>query len=218
MLKMIKVVFNIGVFIMLRYLKIYIFSMFCFSMQVIAQSKVIIISGPSGVGKTTISNCLVHNKMVEFFPTTTTRAIRTGEVNGIDYFFISNEEFESRLADFIQPQQVFGNWYGPDQKLLQKKLNTSEKPILMIVTFNLALKMKSLFPGQVITIFIAPPEQNSKFVLEQRMCLRGESKQSIEKRLQNLEQELSKMNQADYVIINDCLEQALQKIQDILTT
>ena len=177
----------------------------------------IIISAPSGSGKTTICKYLQKlDSSINFSVSCTTRQQRVNEVEGEDYFFITNEEFERNINDakFIEWEQIHGNfYYGTLKSTLEKAIN-EDKRILLELDVKGATSVKKLYPNKSLSIFIEPP---SIEVLKLRLEKRGtDNDERIIKRLERLESELSYKSNFDYHVINDDLDQAVNEIMSII--
>ena len=178
------------------------------------KNKLLVISGPSGVGKGTLVKELKGRRLdvVESI-SCTTRAPREGETHGKEYFFLTKEEFLQRIAqnDFLEYDEHFGNYYGTPKSFVLDTLKT--KSVILEIDVVGALNTKKAIPESVL-IMIAPPSLDE---LKRRLTDRGtESDDAIEDRLARLEYELSQKDKYDYVVINDDLETALQEIEKIL--
>ena len=176
--------------------------------------KLLVISGPSGVGKGTIVKALKarRNDVVESI-SCTTREPREGETHGKEYFFLSKEEFLRRIAenDFLEYDEHFGNYYGTPKSFVQETLQ--KKSVILEIDVVGALNTKKAIPESVL-IMIAPPSVEE---LKRRLVGRGtETDEDIENRLSRLEYELAQRDKYDYVIVNDDLEQAIGQIENIL--
>ena len=177
----------------------------------------IIISAPSGSGKTTICKYLQKlDSSINFSISCTTRQKRENEVEGKDYFFISNEEFEKKINDnkFIEWEQIHGNfYYGTLKSTLEKAIN-EDKRILLELDVKGAMSVKKLYPNKSLSIFIEPP---SIEILKHRLKKRGtDDDESIIKRLERLESELAYKSSFNYQIINDDLDLAVNEIISII--
>ncbi len=177
--------------------------------------KLFVISGSSGVGKGTVIKEFL-NKHPEFklSVSCTTRAPREGEVDGVNYFFLSKPEFIKRVenGDFLEWAEFSGNMYGTGKDYVEKTLNSGHNLILEIDTKG-ALNVKSLMPEAKL-IFILPPSMEE---LESR--LRGrktESEEAIKKRLESTKLEIKNSEKFDYKIVNDSIAQALADLEKIL--
>lgn len=177
--------------------------------------KLFVISGCSGVGKGTVLKEFMARNTEDFMLSVscTTRKPRPGEVDGINYFFMSVEEFQDCIKKdkFLEYAQFAGNYYGTKQKYINQKFAEGLNIILEIETQG-ALQVKKKMPEAVL-IFIAPPSVEE---LEHR--LRGrhtEDEETIKKRLDLVKVELERSKQYDYIVINDDLERAVSEIENI---
>ena len=177
----------------------------------------IIISAPSGSGKTTICKYLQKlDSSINFSVSCTTRQKRANEVEGKDYFFITNEEFEKKINDakFIEWEQIHGNFYYGTLMLTLEKAINEDKRILLELDVKGAISVKKIYPNKSLSIFIEPP---SVEVLKLRLEKRGtDNDERIIKRLERLESELSYKSNFDYHVINDDLDQAVNEIMNII--
>lgn len=182
-----------------------------------SQSKpqLVVISAPSGGGKTTITHELRdRNPDFVISVSATTRKPRPGEQDGVDYFFISEAEFMNKVKnnEFLEFEQVHGNYYGtPKEKVLE--LMRSGYTVLFDVDVNGALKIKEKFP-EALLFFIHPP---SKEELVKRLKNRKtDSPDEIEKRLKRLPEEFAKAPQFDFQIVNEDLNRTVAEIEKII--
>lgn len=179
--------------------------------------RLFVISGCSGVGKGTVINKFMErNKDFILSVSCTTRKPRPGEIDGINYFFISKEEFEQNIKEdkFLEYAQFAENYYGTKKKYIKQKFEEGFNIILEIET-NGALQVKEKMPDAVL-IFIAPPSVEE---LEHR--LRGrhtEDEETIKKRLAQVKIELERSKKYDYIVINDSVERAVEEIESIVKT
>lgn len=176
----------------------------------------IVISAPSGTGKTTLCHMLLKTfPDMEFSVSYTTRKPRLGEINGKDYFFVDRETFERMIeeGDFLEWAEVYGNLYGTSRSQVTKALETG-KDILLDIDTQGALQVKKNFPEAVL-IFILPPSLTE---LERRLRSRGtDDEETIEKRLKIARDEIEKALYYDYLVVNDVLEVAFEKLRSIIT-
>lgn len=179
------------------------------------KGKLFVISGSSGVGKgTLISLLLKNNSNIMLSISHTTRTPRQGEIDGINYFFRTKEEFQKSINEnaFLEWAQYSDNFYGTKRKFVERKLNEGIDLILEIDTQG-ALKVKEQMPDAIL-IFILPPSLKD---LEKR--LRGrqtETEEAIQKRLNFVESEMKNSSLYDYQIVNDDLQMALEKLKGII--
>jgi len=173
-----------------------------------------IVSAPSGAGKTSLVKALVDAQpQVRVSVSHTTRAMRPGEVDGVNYHFVSREEFLARLErnEFLEHAEVFGNLYGTSQRWLEQTLAEGYDLILEI-DWQGAQQVRRLMP-QAKSIFILPPTQEA---LRQRLNNRGQdSDEIIDKRMREAVSEMSHYVEYDYLVINDDFAHALIDLQSI---
>jgi guanylate kinase len=172
-----------------------------------------VVSGPSGVGKGTLVKtlCKKRDDLVESV-SCTTRAPRTGEINGREYYFISATEFSEMVeqGEFLEYDEHFGNFYGTPKKFVKEQLEKTS--VVLEIDVVGGLNAKKAFPDCTL-VMIAPPSID---VLMQRLSGRNtETQEEIENRLARLEYELSKKDEYDYVVVNDKLELALKELEEI---
>lgn len=176
----------------------------------------IVISGPSGVGKGTICNSLIKKNLnnVELSISATTRKPRDGEIEGISYYFKGKHEFEEMIKhdEFLEYAKVYDNYYGTPKNHVFNRLKEGINIILEIDTQG-AMQVKRNF-NEGIFIFIMPP---SFYELKKRIINRGtESNKDIKKRLKSAFKEIHEVKNYDYVVINDDVDKAIERIKCIL--
>jgi guanylate kinase len=178
-------------------------------------SKVFVITGPSGVGKgTLIKRLLERCPNLELSTSATTRRPREGEVDGVDYHFLSAQEFERRVGekDFLEFATYSGNRYGTLRSEVERRLDAGHSVVLEIEVQG-AQQVRQAKPDS-IQIFIAPPDPT---VLRERLAGRGtDSAEAIDKRLETAEIELAAQGDFDYRVVNDDLEQATEELVGIV--
>jgi len=176
---------------------------------------VFIVTAPSGAGKTTLVLALLAaDPQIQLSVSYTTRSPRDGEENGKDYHFIDRRIFEAmiRRGEFLECAEVHGNYYGTSHQWIKGVLN-QDKDILLEIDWQGAQQIRKIFPDSV-GIFILPP---SKQILEQRLNKRGkDSPESIVRRLANAREEISHVDEFDYVIINALIDEAVRDIISIV--
>ena len=178
------------------------------------KGKFIIISGPSGVGKGTICNKLIDELNAWYSVSTTTRSPREGEIDGVNYFFISKDEFEEKIknGEFLEYNLYNGNYYGTSKKIVLEKINQGIN-VFSEIDVNGAKNIKKLFPDALL-IYIAPPSIED---LRKRLIGRGtESLDKIESRLKIAEEELKQVDFYDYVVVNDEIDTATKRVKEII--
>ncbi|MZP43582.1 guanylate kinase [Heliobacterium gestii] len=175
----------------------------------------LVMSGPSGAGKGTLSRRLLSElPQLTLSISATTRTPREGEREGIHYYFLSKPDFERQIEEnrFLEFAQVYDNYYGTPLGPVQASL-TSGKDVLLEIDIQGALQVKERYPEAAL-IFIAPPSLEE---LARRIYGRGtDSREVIEKRLSLASQELEFINHYDYCVINDDVEQALARLRAIV--
>ncbi len=177
---------------------------------------VFIISAPSGSGKSTLVGRLFRDvKKLHFSVSYTTRKPRGAEKDGVDYCFISREEFEDRIAkgEFLEYANVFGNYYGTHVSQLEKAEAAGEDLVLDIDVQG-AAQLKDKLP-KAVTIFVLAP---SRQILEQRLRSRSEDpNEVIVRRLNDAAKEIRNYDRYDYVVVNDNLERSAETLAAIVT-
>lgn len=179
------------------------------------KGKLFVISGCSGVGKGTLLKVFLEkNPQIELSISATTRKPRPGEVDGVNYFFLTKEEFETAVKnnEFLEWAEFNGNFYGTKEAYVEKKLNEGKNVILEIETRG-AFQIKEKKPD-VVLIFILPPSLDE---LEHRLRGRNtEDEAAIQNRLHEAYRELECSKKYDYCIVNDDLNQAVKELEDVI--
>lgn len=176
----------------------------------------LVISGPAGVGKGTINISLIsRNSDIRMSVSATTRQPRPGEIDGVHYFFKTEEEFQDMInkGAFLEYMRVFNtHYYGTPKSFVEQELAEGRSVILEIDVQG-AMRVKAAYPDAVL-IFIAPPSMSE---LKSRLIHRGtESSEAIDRRFETAYQEMKYINQYDYVVVNDILDLAIARAEDII--
>ena len=178
----------------------------------------IVLSGPSGVGKGTVRAAIFSKGEQKFVYSisATTRLPRTGETDGIDYFFKTREEFEQMIQNkqLLEYAEYVGNYYGTPLEYVENTLEQG-KDVFLEIDVQGAIQVRELMPDGVF-IFLTPPDLNE---LESRIVNRGtDSDEVIAKRMKTAREELELMKYYDYSVVNDTVDNAVQKIEAIIQT
>ncbi|MBG9979792.1 guanylate kinase [Facklamia sp. DSM 111018] len=176
----------------------------------------IILSGPSGVGKGTVREAVFDNENCNYIysVSATTRSSRPGEVNGEDYFFISREEFENLIEKdaLLEYAEYVGNYYGTPLAYIEENLQAG-RDVFLEIEVQGARKVRERMP-EGIFIFLAPPSFKE---LETRLTDRGTDSQAvIMERMERAREEIEMMKDYDYVVVNDYVPNAVSKINAII--
>lgn len=178
-------------------------------------SKLVVISGPSGTGKDTITQKLLERDgCFELSVSATTRAPRANEQNGVDYYFLSEDDFKQKIADgeFIEFARYGKNYYGTLKQDIVNRIENG-KTVILVIDVQGEANIKRMFPGS-LAIFVSPP---SFEVLEKRLRSRNtDSEESILLRLETAKDEMKKKDDYDFAIVNDVLEQAVEDAYEII--
>ena len=173
-----------------------------------------IVSAPSGAGKTSLVTALIKaDKRVSVSVSHTTRAMRPGEQHGVNYHFVSHDDFKGLIAkgDFLEHAEVFGNFYGTSRSALQEVLDQGNDLILEI-DWQGAQQVRKLMP-EALSVFILPPSQQA---LRERLDGRGQdSEEIIAGRMKEAVSEMVHYDEYDYVIINDDFDAALEDLKAV---
>lgn len=175
----------------------------------------IVVSGPSGAGKDTICQKLIkENSNIWMSISMTTRKPRPLEKDGVDYFFVSSEEFENKINDntFLEYASYNDNYYGTPKDKVEEKLNEG-KDVILVIDINGAINIKKIIPSALF-IFIMPPDMET---LKNRLIGRKtESKDKVVQRFITAYNEVNNYKKYNYVVVNDKVEDAVNKVKSII--
>lgn len=179
------------------------------------ENLIIVVSAPSGVGKTTVIQYLMRQRdNLALSISATTRAPRRGEKNGVDYYFMSTEEFEEKIKnnEFVEYARVYDDLYGTLYSEIHRHIN-SEKDLILELDVQGMRSIKNKFP-QAVTVFMLPPSLEE---MEFRLKNRGtESEEKIQKRLKRAFEEMKVRSEFDYTIVNYEIEQSANDLNAII--
>jgi guanylate kinase len=180
-----------------------------------AVARVFVITGPSGVGKGTLIRGLMERlEQLELSVSATTRAPRPGEQEGVEYHFLTREEFDRRVAegDFVEHADYAGRSYGTLRSELEARVRAGT-PVVLEIEVQGARQVRAAMP-EAVQVFIAPPSLEA---LRTRLIGRGtDDAEEVERRLQVAEEELAAQPEFGYVVVNDRLEDALEQLTAIV--
>ena len=177
----------------------------------------IIVSAPSGTGKSTLINKVLETEQnIKLSVSATTRDIRAGEQDKVHYYFLKKDEFENKINndEFLEYANVFGNYYGTLKSQIEEKFQNG-KDVFLDIDYQGAEKItKKIDEKKLLKIFIIPPSMEE---LRKRLIERGRDKsEDIEKRLAKAKLEMAQSINYDYVVINDNFDEAVQNIKSII--
>ncbi len=178
------------------------------------EGSLFVISGPSGAGKGTICQKIIQELDVELSVSMTTRQPRNKEVDGINYYFVTKEEFQKKIDDdqMLEYAEVYGNFYGTPKEKVISKLKEG-KDVILEIDIQGALKVKEAYP-EGIFIFILPPSMSE---LRKRITGRGsETPESINLRLGETLKEVSYIDKYNYCVVNGELSEAVSRVKAIM--
>ncbi|TNK93522.1 guanylate kinase [Wolbachia endosymbiont of Leptopilina clavipes] len=178
---------------------------------------ILILSSPSGAGKTTISEKLLEQSTdLVMSVSMTTRKPRPGEVNGKDYFFVTEEKFHElcKAGQMLEYAKVFENFYGIPKDFIEQNLSSGIS-VLLNIDWQGAFHLFEILREKVVSVFILPPSMEELRLRLQRR--NSDDEIEIERRLAEAQKEISKSNKYDYVIINDDLDKSVEEIKSILS-
>jgi guanylate kinase len=176
----------------------------------------VVLSSPSGAGKTTISRKLLESDpQVKMSVSCTTRPPRVGEVDGRDYYFVSKDKFKDMINEgaFLEHAEVFGHFYGTPKSFVDEQLNTG-KDVVFDIDWQGTRQLAEKMDGDLVSIFILPPSMEE---LEKRLRARAQdTDEVVQKRMKKASREISHWNEYDYVIVNENLVQAMVDVEKIV--
>ncbi len=176
----------------------------------------LVVSAPSGAGKTTLcKRLLAEESEISFSISYTTRTPRPKEVPGKDYFFISRELFQKMIKEgaFLEWAEVYGNLYGTAKEPVLKALNQG-RDILLDIDVQGAFQVREKLGPEAVLVFILPPSLEE---LERRLRARStEDEATLKRRLEEAKREIAQAHRFDYLVLNDILEEALFRLRAIL--
>ena len=176
----------------------------------------LVIASPSGGGKTSIIKTLrQRHPALQFSVSATTRSMRAGETDGVDYFFLTKEQFEERIAagDLVEYEQLYGNYYGTLKSETDRALDAGAS-MLFDIDVRGGLSVKALYGPRAVLIFIAPP---SLAVLEARLRGRGtEDEATVRRRMERAAMEMELGTHFDHIVVNNDLATAVDDVDAII--
>ncbi len=180
------------------------------------KKRIIVVSAPSGGGKSVVAKYILENyKNIKFSISATTRQIRDGETNGQHYYFLSKDEFEKKikLNELVEFENIFGNYYGTLRTEIEEAFAAQQK-ILFDIDVKGAYSIQKNYPQDALLIFLKPP---SLEVLEERLRNRKtETDEQVKKRIARAKMEIEMSKDFDFIVVNDILEETLQQVKNIL--
>ena len=178
----------------------------------------LVISSPSGAGKTTLARKLLEqDNNIKLSVSVTTRKPRSSEKNNKDYIFVDNEKFQEMVKnnELLESAKVFGNNYGTPRKPVENRIHDG-KDVLFDIDWQGTQALREMEPKHLVSVFILPPSTKE---LEIRLKSRGQdSDEEVKKRMAEANSEITHWAEYDYIIINYKIEKTLEKLKSILTT
>lgn len=182
-----------------------------------SKKRLIVLSSPSGGGKSTVARFLLNNfRNLKFSISATTRSMRPREKHGKEYFFISRDDFQKKINsnELVEYEEIFGNFYGTLRSEIEKSFSNNEC-LLFDIDVKGALSIRKAYPEDSLLIFLSPPDLNA---LEERLRKRHtESEEQIQTRLSRASMEMSFKDEFDFVVVNEILDFTLEKVKSIVS-
>ena len=178
------------------------------------RGKTFIVAGPSGVGKGTVLKKLFETHDLYYSVSATTRDPREGEVDGVHYHFLSVEEFRAMIAEdaLLEHAEYAGNYYGTPKRYVDEAMDAG-RDVILEIEIQGALKVKEQFP-EALLLFVTPPNAKE---LERRLVGRGTEKpEVIDQRLSRASEESEGIEEYDYIVVNDNLEECVKQLHSIV--
>ena len=178
-----------------------------------AKGLLVVLSSPSGGGKTTVIKRVIDSHPdYNYSISMTTRSKRKGEVNGRDYWFVSEDEFNRAVSagDLVEYENVHGRYYGTPLSKINEWLN-QKKIVLLDLDVYGALRVKQKFNNKALLIFLKPPDEQS--LVERLLNRSTETQQQIEKRLDRMPEEMKMAEKFDAIVINDNLDETVKQVK-----
>lgn len=175
----------------------------------------LVLAAPSGAGKTTLSRALLAgDEGLSLSVSVTTRAPRAGEVEGVHYYFISQQVFDQMVADgeLLEHATVFGRSYGTPRAQVEAALRDG-RDFLFDIDWQGFRQLQAALPGDVVGVFIAPPSLQA---LRERLVARGDAAEEVERRMAHAQAEMAHRQEFDFVVENHAISEALEELRGIL--
>tara|TARA_B100001248_G_scaffold236037_1_gene199184 strand:+ start:33 stop:617 length:585 start_codon:yes stop_codon:yes gene_type:complete len=189
--------------------------------KLLKNNLIIVVSSPSGAGKTTVCNKLINSdKSIGLSISDTTRTSRDNEVDGVDYNFISENEFKNKIKDnlYVEYANVFGNYYGSPIENIYSNFKKN-RDILFDIDWQGTTQLKNSSFTNIVSIFIVPPSKDTIYKrLQSRSKASGDDDKAINLRMREYETEMSHKNDYDYIVINKNLEMCVDEIKKIINS
>jgi guanylate kinase len=180
------------------------------------KKNILVISAPSGGGKSVVANYILSNfSNFNFSISSTTREKRESELDGLHYYFVNKNDFKNKISndEFVEHEEIFGNYYGTLNSEINRIISLNKMPLFDIDVKG-AYSIRKCYPDNSLLIFLKPP---SIEILKERLINRKTEKiEQVNKRLERAELEINLSNDFDYILINDNLELLLSQVHNII--